>query len=84
MTNKVFVLLHNCFTNFFANFGPNTTTFIIWGGAFPTRYRSTAHGISAASGKLGTIIAQFGFNKLKDIGGRPHGHSLIQINNLPI
>lgn len=43
---------------FFQNFGPNTTTFIIPGEVFPTRYRSTAHGISAASGKVGAIIAQ--------------------------
>ncbi|CAN3370261.1 inorganic phosphate transporter Pho84p [Diutina catenulata] len=43
---------------FFQNFGPNTTTFIIPGEIFPTRYRSTAHGLSAASGKVGAIIAQ--------------------------
>lgn len=43
---------------FFQNFGPNTTTFIIPGEIFPTRYRSSAHGISAASGKVGAIIAQ--------------------------
>ncbi|EDO14633.1 hypothetical protein Kpol_309p1 [Vanderwaltozyma polyspora DSM 70294] len=43
---------------FFQNFGPNVTTFIIPGEIFPTRYRSTAHGISAASGKIGAIIAQ--------------------------
>lgn len=43
---------------FFQNFGPNTTTFIVPGEIFPTRYRSTAHGISAASGKVGAIIAQ--------------------------
>ena len=49
--------------------GPNTTTFIIPGEAFPTRYRSTSHGISAASGKLGAIVAQVGFAQLKDIGG---------------
>ena len=47
-----------CLTNFFLNFGANTTTFIIPGEVFPTRYRSTCHGISAASGKLGAIIAQ--------------------------
>jgi MFS transporter, PHS family, inorganic phosphate transporter len=28
------------------------------GECFPTRYRSTSHGISAASGKVGAIIAQ--------------------------
>ncbi|KAH3903645.1 phosphate transporter PHO84 SCDLUD_001290 [Saccharomycodes ludwigii] len=43
---------------FFQNFGPNTTTFIVPGECFPTRYRSTAHGISAASGKVGAIISQ--------------------------
>ncbi|KAF5341552.1 hypothetical protein D9758_012570 [Tetrapyrgos nigripes] len=37
---------------------------IVPGEAFPTRYRSTAHGISAASGKLGAIIAQVGFSHL--------------------
>ncbi|KAF5382059.1 hypothetical protein D9615_004255 [Tricholomella constricta] len=63
-----FVVLY-CFANFFQNFGPNTTTFVIPGEVFPTRYRSTAHGISAASGKLGAIVAQVGFAQLKDIGG---------------
>ncbi|KAK9465990.1 major facilitator superfamily domain-containing protein [Lipomyces arxii] len=42
----------------FMNWGPNTTTFIVPGEIFPTRYRSTAHGISAAAGKIGAIIAQ--------------------------
>ena len=42
----------------FFNFGPNTTTFLIPGECFPTRYRSTGHGISAASGKIGAIVAQ--------------------------
>ena len=61
-----------CLTNFFQNFGPNTTTFIVPGEAFPTRYRSTAHGISAASGKLGAIVAQVGFGKMVNIGGKNH------------
>lgn len=43
---------------FFCNFGPNVTSFIYPGEIFPTRYRSTAHGMSAASGKIGAIIAQ--------------------------
>ena len=63
-----FVVLY-CLANFFQNFGPNTTTFIVPGEAFPTRYRATAHGISAASGKLGAVIAQLTFQKLKDVGG---------------
>ncbi|KII84420.1 hypothetical protein PLICRDRAFT_57814 [Plicaturopsis crispa FD-325 SS-3] len=65
---KAFVFLY-CLANFFQNFGPNTTTFIIPGEVFPTRYRSTAHGISAASGKLGAIVAQVGFARLVNIGG---------------
>ncbi|KAF9111450.1 Inorganic phosphate transporter pho84 [Mortierella sp. AM989] len=56
-------------TQFFQNFGPNSTTFIIPGEVFPTRYRSTSHGIAAGSGKLGAIIAQVGFSNLKDHGG---------------
>jgi MFS transporter, PHS family, inorganic phosphate transporter len=43
---------------FFFNFGPNATTFIVPGECFPTRYRSSSHGISAAAGKVGAIIAQ--------------------------
>ncbi|KAJ6474964.1 inorganic phosphate transporter [Mycena sanguinolenta] len=63
-----FVVLY-CLTNFFQNFGPNTTTFVIPGEIFPTRYRSTAHGISAASGKFGAIVAQVGFSQMINIGG---------------
>jgi len=55
---------------FFMNFGPNATTFIVPGEVFPTRYRSTAHGLSAAMGKLGAIVAQVGFSQLRNIGGR--------------
>ncbi|CCD27217.1 MFS transporter NDAI_0K00280 [Naumovozyma dairenensis CBS 421] len=51
---------------FFQNFGPNVTTFIVPGECFPTRYRSTAHGISAASGKIGAIIAQTALGTLID------------------
>ncbi|ORY38749.1 MFS general substrate transporter [Rhizoclosmatium globosum] len=41
---------------FFFQFGPNTTTFVIPGEVFPTRFRSTGHGISAAMGKVGAIV----------------------------
>jgi PHS family inorganic phosphate transporter-like MFS transporter len=66
--SKWFTFLY-CLANFFQNFGPNTTTFVIPGEVFPTRYRSTAHGISAASGKFGAVIAQVGFQRLRNIGG---------------
>jgi len=48
-----------CF--FFANFGPNATTFVIPAELFPTKWKSTGHGISAACGKAGAIIGAFGF-----------------------
>ncbi|KAI0267664.1 major facilitator superfamily domain-containing protein [Gloeopeniophorella convolvens] len=58
-----------CLANFFQNFGPNVTTFVIPGEVFPTRYRSTAHGFSAACGKLGAIVAQVIFFKKGDSVG---------------
>lgn len=53
---------------FFFNFGPNTTTFVVPGEVFPTRYRPTSHGISAASGKVGSIIGQGAISTLRTRG----------------
>jgi PHS family inorganic phosphate transporter-like MFS transporter len=55
-----FVIIYSL-TFFFANFGPNATTFVVPAEIFPARLRSTCHGISAASGKLGAIVGAFGF-----------------------
>jgi PHS family inorganic phosphate transporter-like MFS transporter len=55
-----FVVIYS-FTFFFANFGPNSTTFIVPAEIFPARLRSTCHGISAACGKAGAIVGAFGF-----------------------
>jgi len=52
----------------FFNWGPNSTTFIVPGECFPTRYRSTSHGISAGSGKIGSIIAQGAISPLRTRG----------------
>jgi PHS family inorganic phosphate transporter-like MFS transporter len=41
---------------FFINFGPNATTFLISAEIYPANVRATAHGISAAIGKLGAFI----------------------------
>ncbi|EAW20550.1 MFS transporter [Aspergillus fischeri NRRL 181] len=60
---------------FFFNFGPNATTFIVPGECFPTRYRSTSHGISAASGKVGAIIAQCVFGPLVHKGAKDSSQS---------
>ncbi|KAK9289129.1 hypothetical protein L1049_017602 [Liquidambar formosana] len=48
-------------TFFFANFGPNATTFVVPAEIFPARLRSTCHGISAAAGKAGAMVGAFGF-----------------------
>ena len=74
-----FVVLYSL-TFFFANFGPNSTTFVVPAEIFPARFRSTCHGISAASGKLGAIVGAFGFlylaqnqDKAKADAGFPAG-----------
>ncbi|PHT86758.1 putative inorganic phosphate transporter 1-7 [Capsicum annuum] len=74
-----FVVLYSL-TFFFANFGPNTTTFFVPAKIFPTRLQSTCHGISAAFGKLGAMVGAFGFlylaqpqDKTKDDAGYPAG-----------
>ena len=56
---------------FFFNFGPNATTFIVPGECFPTRYRSSSHGISAAAGKIGSIVAQVVIGPLRTRGAPP-------------
>ncbi|KAJ3367481.1 phosphate transporter [Allomyces arbusculus] len=61
--------------NLFFNFGPNTTTFILPAELFPTKFRSTCHGISAAAGKMGAIIAAFGFDQIR--GDHGEGMQLI-------
>lgn len=44
---------------FFVNFGPNATTFLIPSEIYPTQIRATAHGISAAVGKIGAFVGAF-------------------------
>lgn len=74
-----FVVMYSL-TFFFANFGPNSTTFVVPAEIFPARLRATCHGISAASGKLGAIVGAFGFlylaqstDKAKVDAGYPTG-----------
>ncbi|KAJ5916069.1 hypothetical protein N7504_000084 [Penicillium tannophilum] len=43
-------------SSFFNQFGPNCITFLVAAEVFPTPIRGTAHGISAAAGKLGALI----------------------------
>ncbi|KAJ5255873.1 hypothetical protein N7497_006681 [Penicillium chrysogenum] len=60
-------------TQFFFNFGPNATTLIVPGECFPTRYRGTAYGVSAAVGKIGAIMAQCVFVPLVYRGAKAPG-----------
>ncbi|GGM68473.1 MFS transporter [Thermogymnomonas acidicola] len=49
----------------FGNIGPNSTTFILPTELFPTQLRTTAHGISAGSGKAGAAIFTFALPSLE-------------------
>ncbi|XVF21591.1 hypothetical protein REPUB_Repub12eG0102900 [Reevesia pubescens] len=78
--NRIGFVIMYSLTFFFANFGPNATTFVVPAEIFPARLRSTCHGISAASGKLGAIVGAFGFlylaqnkDKAKADAGYPAG-----------
>ncbi|GMI98704.1 phosphate transporter 1;7 [Hibiscus trionum] len=78
--NRIGFVVMYSFTFFFANFGPNATTFVVPAEIFPARLRSTCHGISAAAGKLGAIVGAFGFlylaqspDKSKADAGYPAG-----------
>ncbi|XP_028958442.1 inorganic phosphate transporter 1-4 isoform X2 [Malus domestica] len=78
--NRIGFVVIYALTFFFANFGPNATTFVVPAEIFPARFRSTCHGISAASGKLGAIVGVFGFlylaqnkDKNKTDAGYPPG-----------
>jgi len=55
-----FVVMYSL-TFFFANFGPNATTFVVPAEIFPARLRSTCRVISAAAGKAGAMVGAFGF-----------------------
>ncbi|MGH9918695.1 MAG: MFS transporter, partial [Nitrososphaerales archaeon] len=44
---------------FFIEFGPNMTTFVLPSEVFPTKVRTTGHGIAAGVGKLGAFIGVF-------------------------
>ncbi|KAJ1417479.1 Phosphate permease [Sesbania bispinosa] len=78
--NRIGFVAMYSLTFFFANFGPNATTFVVPAEIFPARFRSTCHGISSASGKLGAMVGAFGFlylaqnqDKSKTDAGYPAG-----------
>lgn len=54
------------FSNFWVQFGPNCTTFLVAGEVYPPSVRSTLHGISAAVGKAGALTATVLYNYIDD------------------
>ncbi|KAL3810595.1 hypothetical protein ACHAXA_002459, partial [Cyclostephanos tholiformis] len=63
LSSKWLVVLY-FLASFFGQCGPNCTTYLIPAEVFPTNMLTICHGISAASGKLGTIIASILFHYL--------------------
>lgn len=49
-------------SSFFQQFGPNCTTFLVAAEIFPVAVRGTAHGFSAACGKLGALVPAIMYN----------------------
>ncbi|KAF2643464.1 MFS general substrate transporter [Massarina eburnea CBS 473.64] len=81
---RVHLLILYVLAQFFFNFGPNATTFITPAEIFPTRVRSTGHGLSAGFGKLGAVIAQVFFAPMIKRGAThenptPWIHGVMQI-----
>lgn len=49
-------------SSFFNQFGPNAVTFLVAAEVYPAPIRATAHGVSAAVGKLGALTASVLYN----------------------
>jgi MFS transporter, PHS family, inorganic phosphate transporter len=56
--DKISLIAFYILAQLFFNFGPNAKTFVVPAECFPTRYRSTCYGLSAAPGKLGAVNIQ--------------------------
>ncbi len=65
-----FILLYGV-SYFFAEFGPNTTTFVYPAEIFPARLRTTSYGITATCGKIGAFAGTFAFPLLMARYGLP-------------
>jgi len=63
----------------FLNAGPNSTIFVIASEMYPSRIRSTMHGLSAACGKLGAFLGVYIFRSLKMIHGAEYGLVFISV-----
>jgi MFS transporter, PHS family, inorganic phosphate transporter len=54
---------------FFAEFGPNTTTFVLAAECYPTSIRTTGHGLSAGIAKLGAFMGVYLFPQISSAFG---------------
>jgi MFS family permease len=54
-------------SSFFGQLGPNATTFLVPAEIFPTSQRTMCHGIAAASGKCGALLAAVLFHNVGDV-----------------
>ncbi|MCJ1279171.1 hypothetical protein MMC21_006995 [Puttea exsequens] len=54
-------------SSFFNQFGPNAVTFLVAAEVYPTPIRATAHGFSAAAGKMGALLAAILYNYISVI-----------------
>ncbi len=60
MRRSSYLLVYSL-TFLFSNFGPNATSFVVPGEIYPAEVRATAHGLSAAFGKLGAACGAYFF-----------------------
>ena len=56
----VFLVLYGL-SYFFAEYGPNTTTFVLAGELYPVNLRTTGHGLSAGTAKVGAFLGALVF-----------------------
>jgi MFS transporter, PHS family, inorganic phosphate transporter len=76
-----FLLLFGA-TYFFAQFGPNTTTFVYPAEIFPVRVRTTSYGIAAAAGKIGAFIGAYVLTALLPATGLGKVSALVAVMSL--
>ena len=67
--NEGLLLLLYSGTFLFANYGPNSSTFLLPSVTYSEECRSTLNGLSAAAGKVGAVVGAIIFAPAVDIWG---------------
>jgi PHS family inorganic phosphate transporter-like MFS transporter len=67
--NQSLLLILYSGTFLFANYGPNTTTFILPSVTYSEECRSTLNGMSAAAGKVGALVGASVFAPAAEMWG---------------